>query len=276
MMLLPIIGLLLMSNTGAKSCCGGDMTAFTADPGFLAAHLPPKEFHFKARAGVSTTIKDANGKDATAFYVPPAAGSKVAIVMIHEFWGLNDFIKQEAERLHDSTGYAVLAVDLYEGKIGKTAQEASSLMANVDKARCTAIVSGAVLDLKKGDLGVKFNKIGSVGYCFGGGWSDETAIQGGKNVQACVMYYGMPDIAPDALAKLKAPTLMIHATQDQWINQKVVDDFQDAMGKAGKPLKVLHYDAVHAFANPSNPKYNKEAADAAYAEVLAFYKKNLG
>jgi carboxymethylenebutenolidase len=170
----------------------------------------------------------------------------------------------------------VLAVDLYEGKIGKTAQEASTLMANVDKGRCTAIVAGAVADLKKGDLGLKFARIGTVGYCFGGGWSHETAIQGGKNVQACVMYYGMPDVAPTALAKLKAPVLMIHATQDQWINQKVVDGFQEAMDKAGKSLRVLHYDAAHAFANPSNPKYDKPAADAAYAEVLAFYKKNLG
>ena len=274
-MLLPIISLILMSD-GPKSCCGGDMAKFTSDPNFVAAHYTPKEFHFQPLEGTDITIKDANGKPANAFYVKPKEGSKVAIVMIHEFWGLNDFIKKEAEKLHESTGYAVLAVDLYEGKLGKTAEQASTLMANVDKARCKAIVAGAVIDLKRGDLGSAFAKIGTVGYCFGGGWSHETAIQGGANVQACAMYYGMPDDAPEALAKLKAPVLMIHATQDQWINEKVVDEFQVAMDKAGKSLKVLHYNAAHAFANPSNPRYDKTSADDAYTHLLAFYKKNLG
>jgi len=277
-MLLALIGTLMFSakHQGPASCCGGDMTPFMADPSFLVAHLTPKEFRYSGKEGSATTIKDANGKDAGAFYVPPTSGVKVAVVMIHEFWGLNDFIKQEAQKIHDTTGYAVLAVDLYEGKIGKTATEARDYMAAVDKTRATAIVSGAVMDLKRGDLGVKFSKIGTVGYCFGGGWSHETAIQGGKNVQACVVYYGMPDIQPAALAQLKAPVLMVHAMKDQWINDKVVSDFQTAMKSSGKSLEVLHYDANHAFANPSNPVYDKKNADDAYKHVIAFFKKNLG
>jgi len=277
-MLLALIGTFVFSNgiSGPKSCCGGDMMPFMSDPAFLSMHQPPLPFHYTGKDGSSITIKDANGKEAGAFYVPPSPGVKVAIVMIHEFWGLNDFIKQEANKVHNSTGYAVLALDLYEGKVGKTVDEARQLMASVDKVRATAIVSGAVNDLKRGDLGVKFAKIGTVGYCFGGGWSHETAIQGGKNVQACVVYYGMPDTEKDALAKLKAPVLMIHATKDQWINEKVVDEFQTKMKEAGKSLQVLHYDANHAFANPSNPVYDKKDADDAYGHVIAFYKKQLG
>ena len=264
-MLIALLGTLVLSGNGhtqgRTNCCGGDMTPFLSDPSFLAAHLTPKEYRYHGKDGSSITIKDSNGKSAGAFYVPPTSGVKTAIVMVHEFWGLNEFIKQEAQRVHDATGYAVLAVDLYEGKVGKTAQEARQYMSSVDKPRATAIVSGAVKDLKRGDLG---------------GWSHETAIQGGKNVQACVVYYGMPDLQPTELAKLKAPVLMIHATKDQWINEKVVSDFQTAMKAAGKLLEVLHYDANHAFANPSNPIYDKKSADDAFEHVIAFYKKNLG
>jgi len=280
LMLIALLGSLVLSGPGhpqgRTNCCGGDMTPFLTDPSFLAAHLTPKEYTYKGKDGSSITIKDANGKDAGAFYVAPAPGNKTAIIMVHEFWGLNEFIKQEAQKVHDATGYAVLAVDLYEGKVGKTAQEARQYMSSVDKTRATAIVSGAVKDLKRGDLGVRFGKIGTVGFCFGGGWSHETAIQGGKNVQACVVYYGMPDLQPSELAKLKAPVLMIHATKDQWINDKVVSDFQSAMKSSGKSLEVLHYDANHAFANPSNPIYDKKSADDAFEHVIAFYKKNLG
>src|ERR1017187_3080080 len=106
-MLLPTIGLLLLSTRRPACCCGGDMTQFASDPAFLALHLPPKAFKFKARSGYATTFKDANGKDASGFYVQPNPGSKVALVMIHEFWGLNGYIKQEAEKIHDSTGYGV-------------------------------------------------------------------------------------------------------------------------------------------------------------------------
>ena len=223
-----------------------------------------------------TTFKDSNGKDVAGFYVPPKQGTRVGIVMVHEFWGLNDQIKQEAEKVHNATGYGVLAVDMYEGKASSDPQEARKLMSGIDKARCTAIVAGAVTDLKKGDLGFRFRKIGTIGFCFGGGWSHEAAIQGGANVQACVMYYGMPDTDPAALAKLKAPVLMIHAKKDGFINQDVVDRFQAAMEKAGKSLTVLHYDAGHGFANPNNPGYDKQSADDAFQHVLEFYKKNLG
>ena len=117
------------------------MAQFASDPAFVAAHATPLAIHFKPIEGKQISIPDANGKPAGAFYVAPAKGSKVAIIMIHEFWGLNDHIKKEAEHMHAETGYAVLAVDLYEGKVATDAKVASGYMAAVDQARATAIVT---------------------------------------------------------------------------------------------------------------------------------------
>jgi carboxymethylenebutenolidase len=130
--------------------------------------------------------------------------------------------------------------------------------------------------LKKGHFVDHADKIGSVGYCFGGGWSYQTAVQGGKDVQACVMFYGMPDTSPGAIGALKAPVLMIWAKQDQWINQQVVDGFKTAMDTAHKSLEVIPYDAGHGFANPSAPSYNETAAKDARVHELEFLKKHLG
>jgi len=272
--------LILVALTGShhsvkpSSCC--DMAMFANDPAFISAHFAPLPVTFKLKEGSTVSFSDAHGKTASGFWVAPAPGAKAAVIMVHEFWGLNDYIRREAERLHDETGYAVLAVDLYEGKTSTNAQEAGKLMQGVDKVRAAAIVKGAVKSLKTGAFGFRAKKIGSVGYCFGGGWSEQTAIEGGKDVNASVMYYGMPDTSPEAMSKLKAPVLFIRATNDRWINAEVEAKFTAAMSAAHKPYGVLNYDADHAFANPSNPKYNEKAAKDAHEHELDFFKKLLG
>jgi carboxymethylenebutenolidase len=266
--------LLSLALSTPQSCC--DMNAFVADPAFVAKHPSPRPFQFKATVGKNVTFRDADGKAAKGFFVPAKKGTKAAVIMVHEWWGLNDYIRKEAESLRNQTGYAVLAVDLYEGKVATQPQDAGKLMAAVNQARGRAIVSGAVTDLKRGDLGFKAAKIGTIGYCFGGGWSHQTAIEGGKNVEACVIYYGMPDMDPARLAKLRAPVLMIYGTQDKWISPDVAKRFQSAMAAAKKPLTVKGYDADHAFANPSNPKFNKKAREDANRETIAFYRRHLG
>ena len=266
--------LTLASDTPA-SCCDG-MKDFLSDPAFIRTHLPPRPINFIAQSGKNVTFPDANGRPAHAFYVPPRKGAKAAVVMVHEWWGLNDHIRKEAERLHNDTGYAVLAVDLFDGKVATTPEDAGKLMAGVNVPNATAIVRGAVVDLKNGKFGFKAPKIGTIGYCFGGGWSLNTAIEGGKNVNACVMYYGMPDNRPARIAMLKAPVLFIYGTQDKWITPAVAETFHQAMEKAGKSDTVRPYNADHAFANPSNPKYDKVSGEKARHETLAFYKKHLG
>jgi carboxymethylenebutenolidase len=271
-----MINLLLLSLAfgGQQSCC--DMAQFAADPAFVAKHLAPKPFRFQATTGRMVTFAATAGKPGSGFYVPPRKGAKAAVIMIHEWWGLNDHIKREAERLNKDTGYAVLAVDLYEGTVAKTPAEAGRAMQSVNEARATSVVAGAVRDLKRGDLGFKASKLGTIGYCFGGGWSHRTAIEGGKNVNACVIYYGMPDMAPARLARLQAPVLMVYGTQDKWINKDVAEKFRAAMQKAGKSIVVKPYNADHAFANPSNPKFDAKAGEDARRQTLAFYRKHLG
>ncbi len=269
-----MISSLLLTGNQKASCCTG-MAQFANDPAFLAMHLPPESLAFAPRAGHMVHWKDANGKQASGFYVAPKKGNRAAVVLVHEYWGLNDYIKREAETLNDKAGYGVIALDLYEGRVATDPKIAGQYMQSVDTKRATAIVKSVVTNLKKGAFGVKASKIGTLGFCFGGGWSFNTAVQGGSNVNACVMYYGMPDDGAEAMAKLKAPVLFIHAKKDQWINDQVVENFAKAMTKANHSLEVLHYDAYHAFANPSNPHYDKKDGDDAMEHTMAFFKAHL-
>ncbi len=253
-------------------CCS--MSSFVSDPDFIRAHASPAKFNFLAQSGKMVTFNDAHGKPTSAYWIAPAKGNTSAVIMIHEWWGLNDYIKANADRLHREGGYGVLAIDLYEGRTTTDPKVAGDLMAKVDETRSVAIVSAAVKTLKGGIAHVK--RIGTIGYCFGGGWSERTAIEGGANVQACVMYYGMPTTDGDSLHRLKAPVLMVHATQDKWITEDVVSKFQSAMKGSGKPIRVLHFDADHAFANPSNPHFDKHKTDLAWKSTMAFFKKHLG
>jgi carboxymethylenebutenolidase len=254
------------------SCCG--MEAFSNNPAFISAHAAPIAFKFAAKEGKMVSFTVADGSEGHGFFVPATKGNHSAILVFHEWWGLNDYIKQEAEKLHDELGAAVLAVDLYDGKTTADPQEAGKLMGGLNQARGKSLVDGALDAVKKGPL-FKAATIGTIGWCFGGGWSDRAAIEGGKNVQACVMYYGMPDIDSADLARLKSPVLLFWGTQDGFINAKVVSGFEEAMKKAGKSLKTHSFNAVHAFANPSNPKYDKSAAAISHAETLAFSRSHL-
>lgn len=266
-------------GTSASSCCQS-MAMFGLDAKFNAAHVPPMGSPPAPADGkmivFSTPYGSLNGKpEGQGFYIPPVKGNNRAIVMCHEYWGLNGQIKQAADRLHQDTGDAVLAVDLYDGKVTDNSGQAGKLMAGVDEQRCAAILSGALRALEEG-LGVeRAMHIGTVGYCFGGGWSERAAIIGSQRVQACVVYYGMPDTRPSSLVRLRAPVLMFQAGLDPWINDSVVAKFKEAMAAAGKSLQVYKYHANHAFANPSNPRYDASAAKDAYAKELAFFKKNL-
>jgi len=269
--------LLAIAQTGqAPASCCDPMSPLAADPAFVAAHESPRPLRFAPKEGKAVTFSTADGKTAGGFFVPASAKKTTAIVMVHEWWGLNDYIKREAERIHDATGYAVLAVDMYGGKVATTPADAGKFMGAVTVGSGTGVVQGAVNSLLGGKFGTKFTKLGTIGWCFGGGWSHRAAIAGGAAVKACVMYYGMPDTDQADLAKLKAPVLMVWAKKDGWINEKVVDGFKTAMATAKKPLTVLPFNEDHGFANPSNPKYGKADADTAMAASLAFFKKNLG
>ncbi|HVT10658.1 MAG TPA: dienelactone hydrolase family protein [Fimbriimonadaceae bacterium] len=255
------------------SCCSG-MNQFLSDPAFIAAHLPPAPVKFQSKEGRTVLFKTTDGRNGQGFFVPAKKGNDEAILMFHEWWGLNDNIRENAVTLHNELGAAVLAVDLYDGQVTADPQKAGQLMGKMNEERGIHLVDGALKAIQNGAI-AKAKSIGTIGWCFGGGWSHKAAIEGGKDVQACVIYYGMPSTDPADLGRLQAPVLMFWGTQDGFINSKVVSGFEEAMKKAGKSLKTHSFDAPHAFANPSNPKYNPEATKVSHAETLAFFKEHL-
>lgn len=253
------------------------MKDLAASNEFAAAHLAPSPFQFNPEYGHMATIGYGAGKYAKAFVVPPAKSSKVGIILIHEWWGLNGYIKREAERLYRATGYGVVAVDLFAGKVAQTAEQASSYVQMVKDSDARGILRAAVAGLKTSELmGRKMNKVGTIGFCFGGGWSLQTALIAPKSVNACVMYYGMPETDPAKLKRLSSPVLANFAEKDNFITPAIVSKFEKLMVSLKKKLEVRMYPATHAFANPSNPAYDQENADKAWKATLAFFKRTLG
>lgn len=195
-----------------------------------------------------------------------------AVVVIHEWWGLNDHIKHWADRLA-ADGYAAVAVDLYGGNIATTSEQAMEYMKAVDQKRASEITLAAAEFLAK-DARVQAKKRGSIGWCFGGGQSLQLALAA-PGLNACVMYYGSPVTDATALKAMKAPLLGVFGNQDQAFPPALIDEFDKALTTASVKHELLRYDAVHAFANPSNPKYDQKSAGDAWAHVQKFFAENL-
>jgi carboxymethylenebutenolidase len=201
-----------------------------------------------------------------------AAAPLPALVVIHEFWGLNDHVKHWADRLA-ADGYAALAVDLYGGFVAKDRDAAANAMRSVDAAKARQTLLAAVAFLQQ-DPRVAAKQIGSIGWCFGGAWSLQLAIAS-EELDAAVIYYGRLIHDPAQLRAIRAPVLGIFADRDRGIPPASVDAFEAAMREAGRDLRVLRYDADHAFANPSGARYDRKHAAAAWQQAQAFLAKHL-
>ena len=192
------------------------------------------------------------------------------LLVIHEYWGLNDFVKKESEKIYNALGDVnIIDLDLYDGQLATTREDAGKLMQAVKEDRAKAIINGAIAY-----AGPKAH-IATLGWCFGGGWSLQATLIAGKQAVGCVMYYGMPEQDVNRLKMLNCDVLGNFANKDQWINTKVVAKFSDDMKAAGKTLYLHQYDADHAFANPSNPAYNSAATTDAYTNSITFLKARL-
>ena len=163
----------------------------------------------------------------------------------------------------------MIALDLYDGKVATNRDDAGKFMQAVQADRAGAIIDGAITLVGSGA------RIGTVGWCFGGGWSLQASLLADQQAEACVIYYGMPVQEVDRLKTLKTPVLGIFAEQDGWITPEVVKTFEENMEKAGKELTVKMYDANHGFSNPSNPAYAEAASKDAWDHTLAFFKRHL-
>jgi carboxymethylenebutenolidase len=221
-----------------------------------------------------TMVDLADGSKAYLALPEHAQPGLPAVVVIHEWWGLNSHVKYWADRL-TLTGRAALAVDLYGGKTATDPKAASEIMqavsADPDKAVKTLL---AARDFLKKDPRVLAKKVGSIGWCFGGGMSLRLAMNA-PDLDACVMYYGFPISDPKQLATIKAPLLGIFGNKDQAITPPKVDEFDKALTDAGVVHTIHRYDAEHAFANPSNKVYDAKSAADAWAKVQKFLDEKL-
>src|SRR5688572_25153959 len=219
---------------------------FASNKDFNAAHSAPRNYvHISAEDGKMITYKCADSKDANAYLHTSNKKTDNWIIVIQERWGLNDNIKRQAEDSFKDLGNVnVLAIDMYDGKLATDRETASKYMQEFKQERGDMIIKGAL------DYMGKKAKVGTVGWCFGGGQSLIAALAAGNQTAACVIYYGMPVEDVDRLKKLNSDVLMIWPTKDQWINKEMMDKFQANMKSAGKNLTIKPYDADHAFANP--------------------------
>lgn len=238
---------------------------------FNRDHPSPLPYvHENLAGGKMIKIKCADGVEANAYFVEAKKKTDNWVFVFQEWWGLNDHIKREAENLYTDLGNVnVIALDMYDGKLATDQQAAGKFMGEFKQERGTEIVKGALA------YAGSSAKVGTIGWCFGGGQSMQAALTAGTQAAACVIYYGQPEDKIDRLKTLNCDVLDIWPTQDQWINKEMTENFEKNMAAAGKKLTVKSYDANHAFANPSNPKHNKEFTADAYKNTLEFFKARL-
>ncbi len=204
---------------------------------------------------------------------PKSGNPKAAVIMIHEWWGLNDNIRMMARRLAGE-GYTVLAVDLYGGRFATTPDSATVLTRSVmqNKDAALANLHDAVAYVRAHGA----RKVGVMGWCFGGGWSIQTALAEGDAVNADIAYYGSPELDRAKLAQLKAPFLGLYGGANDGIPVAKVHEMETALDSLHKTVAVKVYDgAKHAFANPSGTHYDQAAADDAWQRTTTFFAKYL-
>ncbi|HEX2581504.1 MAG TPA: dienelactone hydrolase family protein [Dongiaceae bacterium] len=236
----------------------------------MASILADKLLAQEAAASLETiTIATERGNPSKGALARPAQKNAPGVVLVHEFWGLNDQIKSVAAELARQ-GYLALAVDLYDGQVASDPGTARQLMGKVDPARATDILVHAIDWMKANGNG----KVATIGWCFGGGWSLLASLA--RPVDATVIYYGKCDLPAEKLASLKGPVLGHFAERDQWINPAMVQGFESEMKKANKTVTAYEYPADHAFANPTGANYDKPDAQLAWQRTLDFLKANLG
>jgi carboxymethylenebutenolidase len=195
-------------------------------------------------------------------YTPPGKGPFPAIIVIHEWWGLNDWVKEQASKLSDQ-GYVALAIDLYRGKVATTPDEAHEIMRGVPEDRAKRDLHAA-FEFLATQSNVKKDRIGAIGWCMGGGYSLDVALQE-PTLAADVINYGHLATDPEALKKINAPILGSFGAQDRGIPPEDVHKFEQTLKQMGKKIDVKIYDdAGHAFENPNNKSGYREA-DAADA-----------
>jgi len=202
-------------------------------------------------------------------YNPAGKGPFPAVIVIHEYWGLNDWVKDQAAKLADQ-GYVALAIDLYRGRVATTADVAHELMRGVPEDRAKRDLHAA-FEFLQSQSNVKKNRIGAIGWCMGGGYALDVALQE-PTLAAGVINYGHLATDADSLKKINAPILGLFGGQDQGITPDDVHKFEASMKQLGKKIDIKIYDdAGHAFENPNNKTgYRADDAADAWRRTVSF------
>lgn len=203
---------------------------------------------------------------------PSGADKAPSAVLIQEWWGVNDHVRDLAERLAKE-GFLVVAPDLYHGKTAKNAEEAGKLMSALDTLVAVEEIAGAVDFLKKHPRGN--GKVGVVGFCLGGALSFAAACHV-EGLSAVVPFYGIPPAAKVDYSKVTAPIMTHVAKRDEWVTVPKAEAIVKQIKDHGGAIELHVYDADHAFMNDTRPDvYSKENAKLAWDRTVAFFKKHL-
>jgi carboxymethylenebutenolidase len=221
---------------------------------------------------MKTEALDLNtSRGATSAHVArPENETAAAVVLIQEWWGINDHIRDIAGR-YAKEGYLCVAPDLFRGKLAKNTEEASKLMQGLAIEDGLETIQAAIAETKRT---YNAKKIGITGYCMGGTFALRAACEINELSAAAPFYGDIPE--EDVLKKLSVPTLFIAGKRDAWINPEKVSQLIEAARKYNLPVEVVTYDADHAFFNDTRPEvYDPEAAADAWRRVLDLFRKHL-
>jgi carboxymethylenebutenolidase len=240
-------------------------------PLILAALFASTAF---AADGKPVSYKSGDETVQAVLYTPAGKGPFPGVIVIHEWWGLNDWVKDQAAKLAGQ-GYAALAIDLYRGKVATTPDMAHEIMRGVPEDRAKRDLHAA-FEFLQSQPNVKKDRIGAIGWCMGGGYSLDIALQE-PTLAADVINYGHLATDAAAIGKINAPILGLFGGQDQGITPDDVHKFEAAVKQLGKKIDVKIYDdAGHAFENPNNKTgYRPDDAADAWKRTVAFLAENL-
>ena len=221
--------------------------------------------------GKMIEIARPDGATLPAYLVTPESGDRApSVVVIQEWWGLNDQMKATADRLAQA-GYRALVPDLYRGKIAADGDEANHLMTGLDWGQaCSQDIKGAVAYLQASG-----SKVAVLGFCMGGALTILSAVHL-PEINAAVCFYGIPPADAADPGKIGAPFLAHFAVHDDWCTPAAVNGLEATLKAAEVPHTIYRYDAKHAFFNEARPEvYDPESAEQAWQRSLDFLAAHL-
>jgi len=206
----------------------------------------------------------------TAHVARPDRDATAAVILIHEWWGINGHIRDITGR-YAKEGYLCVAPDLFRGEVAKDTKEAGRLMQGLAIEDGLETIRQTIAESKRA---YNVQKLGITGYCMGGTFALRAACEISQLAAAAPFYGDIPE--ENVLKQLKVPTLFIAGKRDAWINPAKVNQLREAARKYNLPVEVVTYDADHAFFNDTRPEvYDAEAAADAWLRVLGLFGKHL-